>query len=84
MSASLLFRAAGQRGFSYVTDTRRPPPPPAAGGQISMLLTDEAYLLELGFSNLSSPTSNDDFLPLVNTLNGGDQIGHLCQAGASP
>lgn len=47
-----------------------------------MLLTEEAYLLELGFSNSSNPTSNDDFLPLINTLSGGDQIGHLCQNGA--
>jgi hypothetical protein len=53
-----------------------------AGGKISMLLTEEAYLLELGFSNSSNPTSIQDFQPLMNTLSGGDQIGHLCQDGA--
>lgn len=55
---------------------------PLTGGKISMLLTEEAYLLKLGFSNLSNPTSQDDFRPLMNTLSGGDQIGHLCQDGA--
>jgi hypothetical protein len=48
------------------------------GGEISILITEDSYNLEIGWANVTNPTSNDDFKPLINTLSGGDQIGHTC------
>lgn len=48
------------------------------GGKFSILTTDEAYFLQFGFSTLTSPTTDEQFKPMMNTLSGGDQLGHSC------
>ncbi|KAJ3515942.1 hypothetical protein NLJ89_g1439 [Agrocybe chaxingu] len=51
---------------------------PLTGGQFSLLLADEAYTVQFSYSTSSNPTSDSDFRPFMQSLTGGDQVGHTC------